>query len=85
MNFIKKFFKNETYKITDWQMIGLIFGATGFTIGAWELIKTYLPVLLPQNAVYYPLEWVYNIVIAVIGICILAWASSAFIKFNKGG
>jgi hypothetical protein len=84
MNFINKIFKNETYKITDWHMVGLVFGATAFTIGGWELIK-YLPMLLPYNAVYYPMEWFFYAITVVIGIGILAWASFAFTKFNKGG
>lgn len=85
MNFFKKLFRNETYKISDWQIIGIALGATCFTVGVWELMKTYLPILVPHNAVYYPMEWVYYIVIIVVGIIILAWATSAFTKSNKGG
>lgn len=75
--------ENSTYKIKDSHMVGITISITLFVVGVWELMKTYLPVLFPVNAVYYPMEWIFDVVIVIIGIIIMALAVYDFMKFNR--
>ena len=84
MKFIDDFTKSKIYKISGWQFNGLLVGTLFFAIGLWELSKIVIPMLLPNKPVEtFPYQWIFFLVLLVIGFVILIWTSYRFGKFNK--
>jgi uncharacterized membrane protein len=85
MKFIDDFKKSKIYKISGWQINGLLLGTLFFAIGLWELAKIVMPMILPNPVETFPYQWISYLVIAVLGLVILTWATYRWEKTDKGG